>query len=117
MANASFNPFMFTVTLADTTLHPLATLINALATKPTFAILPSGVMRACGLVISNDIDNAAAKLYIGNSNITTSLYGKKLIAGQDWSPGSFESNLINLNNIYLLTDTNPTVVAITITTR
>ena len=117
MANASWNPFMVTFSLTDTNVHALTDLLSALSTKPTFATLPSGVMRAAGIVIVNDVGNGGAKLYIGNSNVSTTVYGKCLVASQEWSPGSYESNLITLNNIYLKADTNPTVVAVTILTR
>ncbi len=68
--------------------------------------------------IQLDIGAGAARLYIGDtSSLTATDVGVELVAGQAFSIGSVESNLINLADIAVRSDTNSTRINVTIVVR
>ena len=113
----SYTPWMGSFTLTDTNAHQLLALLKALPAAQQPIAVSASVPRCQYLIITNDIDNGGAKLYVGNSGVTTSFYGHKLVASQFVPLYSVDANLIRLDQIYLLTDTNPTVVTVSLLTR
>ncbi len=119
MAIKTYNPFSasFALAAASPTIYSIKTLINTLTNKPYFTNTPSGVARCCYIKIMNDPGNGAAKLYVGSPDLTTSLYGWQGVATQYTEIGPFESNLINLSDVNVMTDTPTAVVDVIIVVR
>lgn len=118
MAKITRSPWMGCFTLADTNAHKISDILAdtnyiAAGNQPLLGNL-KGVQ--C-LVIGNDIDNAGAKVYVGNENLTTTFYGKKLVASQDVPYSSMEANLISLDQLWVLTDTIGAVVTVNLLSR
>lgn len=114
-------PWLGSFTLTDSNAHKLRDLLTS-TTYIAAALQPrvpgnGTALKAQYLVITNDIDNGSAKLYVGNESLSTSFYGIKLVASMSIPLYSMEGNLINLDEIYILTDTNPTVVSVSFLTR
>ena len=118
MAIKNYSPFQASFVLASSgTVYSVKTLLNTLTNKPFFTNTPSGVARCAYIKIINDVDNGAAKLYTGTPDLTTNLFGWKGVASQYTEIGPFESNLINLSDVNVLTDTNSAVVSFIIVVR
>jgi hypothetical protein len=116
MSIGTRTPWLGCVVLSDTNAHRLDTLLLALPSTQQPQI-SSNCPRCQYLVVGNDIDNAAAKLYIGNELVSTTFFGYKLVASQFIPLYSMEANLIRLDHVWVLTDTNPTTVNVTMVTR
>lgn len=99
------NPWGKTVTLtAASTAYSLLTLMQALDANV--------VKVAAHLRIFFGLGGGAAKLYIGNSDVSTTNYGSALVAGQVYELGPFLSNSIDLSSIFLLSDTPSVAVGV-----
>jgi hypothetical protein len=112
------SPWLGSFTLTDSTSRKLSDILIsstfvATASQPLMASKP----RCQYLLIGNDIGNGGANLFVGNEGLTTAFFGAKLVAGQFVPYYSMDTNLILLDQIWLLTDTNPTVVTINMITR
>jgi hypothetical protein len=100
-------PWMKTVTLTTaTTVYGLYALIQALDSTVRFP-------QCCKLQIQSDPSMGAAKLRIGNSDITSTNCGVSLTAGQALVFETTEQNLHSLLDIFLLSDTNTHLVNVT----
>ena len=112
-------PWLGCFTISDLAVHPLIALLQSLPAtqQPTSTLNNAALARSQYLVIGNDPDNGAAKLYVGNETLTTALYGWKLLAGQYIPLYSMDANLIRLDHIYLLFNTQPAVVTVAILAR
>ncbi len=85
-----------TLTLADTN-YNLLTLLQAIDSE-----VPAHVQ---SISIQVDIDEAAARVFVGNPDtLTATNQGAVLVATMEWSTGSHESNLIYLADIELRSD-------------
>lgn len=94
MADTAFHtPFMGSVT-ATGTAQSLYTLLLA-----KFTQLP---IRACFVSIQLDTSAGATSLYIGNSAVLSTNAGVNLSANQAQQTYAFDSNLIALNDLWLL---------------
>ena len=101
---ATHAPWMGTLTLTTAnTAYQLSALLDALIgdNRPLFIHSRSTQFVA----IQADVDAGAAKLYIGNSNLSSTNCGVIIYATQVWPIYSMESNLIHLEQIYLMYDT------------
>lgn len=94
----------------------LLTLLNALSDKPALSSNST-----CQLLsIQMDVTMGGDKLFIGNANVTASYYGKQLFAGQVYSTGSMEANLVNVGGVWLFAPvitTPPMLVAVEVIVR
>ena len=88
-------PELITVTIADGAVHTLSDLLSAIdADIPT---------KCCQLGIQLDKDAGANGLLIGNpATLTTSIYGRRLLATQAFDMGPVESNLLRTDQTALL---------------
>jgi hypothetical protein len=77
---------------------------------------PSLNTRCSFLQIQFDI-SATGNLYVGNSDVLSTNCGANLVPGQVGQHYAFDSNLIDLNNVYLLTSTASGQVNLLIMTR
>lgn len=115
-------PFSDTITLTTAnTPYSLQTLLAALpaARQPAALSNPSGVLRAAYIQLQADPGAGAAKVYIGSSATmtTTVSAGVVLQAAQAWVPPCTGGNLYRLDQLYLMSDTNSTVVYVSFVTR
>lgn len=109
-----YSPRMLTVTLtASGTVYQLATLLAA--ADPDLGRL--SVMRAQQLSLQVDKGAGAANVQVGNADITSTNFGFNLVATQMLSFPSMSANLIRLDNIYLLSDTNSVAIHVALLTR
>lgn len=133
MAGISRTPYLMSASIADTSAHalysptattaifgPSATTYVALANQPVSPAAPKG-LKAFHLKIFNDLTNGAAIIYIGNENVsatpsTTNGYGVSLVAGQVFEAIGYDSNLLDLSQIYLVCSASA-VITFQITTR
>lgn len=103
------NPWLVTVSLADTSAHSLLDLLGVIAAAASPALI---VPTACsGLKIELDIEEAGT-LYIGNFDVATDNWADKLVASQYHQEPVHDANSIPLQDIYLLgseADDFPTV--------
>ena len=93
------NPWLKTVSLTSlNTNYNLYTLMKA--------VDPAAPDRCCKLNLQLDVGAGAAKLFIGNDDISGTNFGVQLNAGQVkvWESG--ETNRILASQIWLRTDTN-----------
>lgn len=93
-ASGRHAPFMCSVT-ATTTAQSLAALI---ATVYSDIGAPG---HACFLQVQLDISAAGGILYGGNSNVSSTMCGFSLVASQISQTLAFDSNLLDLADIYL----------------
>ncbi len=109
MAVAGFlTPFAGSIT-ATTGAQSLYTLLNAVFTN-----LPH---KCCYLQIQLNTDAGGTILYIGNSNVSSTICGAALFAGQANQQLGFDSNLIVLDHIYLLASTGTAQVNVIVVVR
>lgn len=104
------NPFFTTVTLTTAnTAYNLYTLLSA--------VDPTVVQLCQDVLIQEDNGAGAALVFIGNSGVTSTTYGVGLKATWSWSAGPLTTGTANLNDIYLVADTNTTAVHVTVIGR
>lgn len=111
MAVAGYlTPFMGQVTV-DTTAagNDLFTLLSAVFTNLQH--------KCCYLQIQLDVSAAGTTLYIGNSNVSTTMYGAQLSAGQIHQTLAFDSNLLVLDQIFLLASASTVKANLIVVTR
>lgn len=118
MAKQALTPWLGSFTLNDQNAHKLSDILadtNYISAdnQPYLGNVPLCQF----LVIGNDINNGGKKLYVGNSGLTTSYYGKCLVASQEVPYYSMDANLIHLDHIWVLGDTNGLVVTVNLLTR
>lgn len=104
----TLTPFMGSVT-ATTTAQSLYDLLSAIRTK-----LPH---KCCYLAIQVDPAAGGGTLYIGNSDVTSTMSGVGIFATTAQTIFAFDSNLIVLDHIYLLASTGEMQVNITVVCR
>lgn len=68
-------------------------------------------------VIQLDPGSGSSSVKIGGPGMTSTFYGSKLLAGQALPIGPFESNLIQLRQIYLYTDADNLQINVTLVRR
>ena len=73
--------------------------------------------KACFINIQADQSNAGASINVGNSNVTTSMYGSQLVAAAALALHSYDSNLLVLDHIFLLSTSGTIKANITVVTR
>ena len=116
MAARSMTPWMGTVTITlANTAYQLSTLVFA-ATNPPLTPA-TGVLRCEFLSIQADVDAGGARFFIGNSDVSSTNMGYELVATGNPSPMSMTSNLVRLDQIYVMSDTESTKLNITFITR
>jgi hypothetical protein len=64
----------------------------------------------CKLQIQSAIVNGGANLYIGNADVSSTNRGAEIVASQAFGIEAIEQNLIDLKQIFLVSDTNAVVV-------
>lgn len=103
-------PFMAQVT-ADTTAsgNDLYTLLSAVFTNINH--------KCCFLQIQLDTSVGGSTAYIGNSNVSTTMYGAQLSAGQVFQTLAFDSNLLVLDQIYVIASTSTVKINVIVVTR
>lgn len=90
-------PFMAQVSVGTTaTNQDLNTLLAAV-----YSAIAVG-QKVCYLQIQLDTSAAGATLWIGNSNVSSTMYGAALSAGQINQQLAFDSNLVLLSDVFLL---------------
>ena len=111
------------------TRYKLIDLLNALSsTRIPLISVPGALINACqGLTIQNNINNGGAILYIGNENVSdgSGLVDAaalvhcmvNIVATQVYPVPVSDSNLVHLDCVYLMSDTDNTTVNVGITTR
>lgn len=99
----SRSPWLGSVTLAaPNTAYRLSALLISLSDN----LRPNLQFKSCQYVaIQLDTSAGAAELFVGNENLSSSFCGISIFSGQTWPVYSVDSNLISLDNIYLLSDT------------
>lgn len=112
-------PWLGNVTLTDTNPHQLSALladVNYVAAEyqPYFG---ADVPKCQYLVIKNDVINSGKLLYIGNEGLSLTFFGDRLVAAQELPIYSMESNLIRLDEIYVMTDITGLIVNVKLLTR
>ena len=108
-------PFLRSVTLAaQNTAYSLYDLLQALpaGAKPS----GRGVI-AQFVALQLDPTAGSAILYIGNEGLSSTSCGCKIFSGQTYPIYSVDSNLIVLNDIVLMSDTNSVQVNVSFITR
>lgn len=106
-----YSPWLQSVTIpsADTNVN-LFDLLEAIDPE-----VPTHVQ---SISIQMDIDEAAARVFVGNPDtLSATNYGAVLVATMEWSTGSHESNLIYLKDIELRADTTTTRVNVSFIVR
>lgn len=92
------NPFMKAVTLTDNAAHNLYDLLRAIGIKAQS--IPEEITE---LQLSIDSANLAGSLYVGNSDLSTTMWGRKIIYGiRDDVIGTLAP--FSIKQVYLLTD-------------
>ena len=109
MADTKYHsPFMGSVT-ATSTAQSLYTLLQAVFTN-----IPQ---KASQVIIQSDTTNGATTLYVGNSAVTSALTGSNLAASQALPLGPLSSNLIALNDLWLLSSSASIQVNVIVVVR
>lgn len=103
-------PFMTSLT-ATNTAQSLYTLLTVWFTNAAFPI------KACYVAIQLDTGAGATSLYIGNSSVSATNCGVDLSANQAQQVYAFDSNLINLKDLYVITSTGTAQINVTVVTR
>lgn len=108
----SHSPFMDTITLTTGgTTYNLYTLLTA---------IDSTLPRLAQDLLIQAPNEGTAVIFIGNSNVSSSHYGVALTGGTlpwSWSPSDKTSNLINLQDIYMVSSTSSVALHVTLITR
>lgn len=101
-------PFFGSVT-ATTSAQSLWSLLSAV-----WSSLPH---RACFVQLQLDTGSGATSLYVGGSNVASNMCGANLNANQAQLIYAFDSNLISLDDIYLLASASTVQVNVTVNVR
>lgn len=88
-----YTPTMGSVTIS-TAPQSIYTLLSAIFTNVH--------KHSCSVQIQLDTSASGVTCYVGNSNVTSSMCGANLSAGQATTLYGFDSNILNLDQIYLL---------------
>jgi len=110
------NPLLKTVALEDTAAHSLIDLLVAAGLNE------NGIPNNPALLeFTPDMDGPSGNVYIGNSDLSTTVWGKKIVAGirADWA-GLLAP--CSIQDVYLMTDATvsaevPLLIGITIIQR
>ena len=102
-------PFMGSVTVTTTATSSLWTLLQAVFTN-----LPH---KCCYLQVQLDPGAGSTSLYIGNSNVASTMCGASIVAGQATQVFSFDSNLAVLDHIYVIASTGTAQVNVLVVVR
>ena len=118
----AYTPWMGSFTLNDTDAHQLSAILAdaayiAAAYHPFFGQFTGMAPKCQYLVIGNDFQNGGKKLYIGNEGVSLTFFGDKLVAGQNVPFYSMETDLIRVDQIWVLADTTGLVVTVKLLTR
>lgn len=106
----TFTPFMAQLSFgAPAAGQDLYTLLHAIFTSVSH--------KAAWINIQLDISAAGVTCYVGNSNVSTTVYGSQLSAGQALVLGPFESNLLVLDQIFLLSSSGTIKANVSVVTR
>ena len=81
------------------------------------AVCTSLQKKACYLAIQNDTTNGSASLYVGDQNVSSTNCGVNLSANQAQQVFAFDSNLLDLDQIFLRSSTGTIQVNLTVVTR
>jgi len=101
-------PFMGSVT-ATTAAQDLYTLLSA-----TFTNLPH---KCAYLQIQLNTDAGGTVLYVGNSNVSSTMCGAALFAGQANQQFAFDSNLVVLDHVFIIASTGTVQVNLMVVVR
>lgn len=103
-------PFLGSVSVtATSTGQDIFTLLSAIRTN-----LPH---KCCYLAIQLDTTAGSASLYIGNSDVSATICGVNLSANQAQQVYAFDSNLLVLDHIFLVSSTGTVQVNLTVVVR
>jgi len=101
----------FQLTLSSgSTVYNLYTLMKSIGV-PTDGILPDRVNQ---FAIQSDDSNGTANVFVGDSALSTSNYGIKLLAGDSMAAGPTFGNGICLRDYYVLSNTAGTKINVII---
>ncbi len=116
--SVSLTPWMGCVTLATaSTAYQLSALLEALTASSTAPPQLGNAKQATWLQLQVDIAAGAARVYVGNANVSAVNFGVALVATQAIPIAIGSSNLIRLDHIWLLADTDATKVGVSFITR
>jgi hypothetical protein len=101
-------PFMGSVT-ATTAAQDIFTLLSAIWTNLQH--------KACYVQIQLDPGAGGTALYVGGSNVSSTMCGASLVAGQANQQLAFDSNLLVLDQIFIRTDAGTAQVNLIVVTR
>jgi len=102
------NPWMKSLALASHTIrYNLFTLMQA--ADPTLKY-----SQCSKLQIQFDKNAQAANLFIGNEDVTPTVYGVSLVATQAFGIEEAGKNIINLEQIWLVSDTDAQTIHVTV---
>lgn len=106
----TFTPFFAQVSFGATaTGQDLYTLMSAVFSQIQH--------KACHINIQLDVTAGGATCSIGNSNVSTTMYGDQIVAGAAVPIGPFSSNLLVLDQIFLLSSSGTIKANIIVVTR
>ena len=91
--------------------------LSSLLTAKDADLARAGPVRAQYLLLLVDPDASTGTVYIGNSNVSATEYGIFLVANGSVSFPSLDANLINVSQIWLLSDRDNVDVHVTFITR
>lgn len=113
----SFTPWLGCVTLATANqVYQLSALLQALGTDPPYMPTPP---RCQFVSIQADPSGNAggARFYIGNEHLSASNFGVCIFSTQVWPIYSMDANLIRLDHIYVMCDTDNLQMGVNFLTR
>jgi len=106
----TLTPFMGSVSVtATSTGQDIFTLLSAIRTK-----LPH---KCCYLAIQADTTAGSASIYVGNSDVSATICGANLSGNQAQFVYAFDSNLLILDQIFLVSSTGTVQCNITVVVR
>lgn len=116
--SVSRTPWMGCVTLTTNgTAYKLSALLEALAAGADSPPTLGNAKQVAWLQLQIDIAAGAAKVYVGNSQVSTSNFGVVLVATQTLPIDIASSNLVRLDQIWLLSDTDAVKIGVSFITR
>lgn len=102
------NPRMLSLTLTDANTN--YSLLELLQTADPSGFSGLGPFHVQSLQIQVDIDAGAARVYIGNSDISGTNHGRVLVATQADAQNSWQGTSVVLSAIYVRSNTATTVI-------
>ena len=98
------SPWMGTVVLTmANTAYSLTNLLSALASDREPSL--GGFTSVQYIAIQLDVSAGGAELFIGNENVSSTFCGVSIFGSQVWPIYSVEANLIQMSQIFLMSDT------------